>query len=112
MIAGMYAAGHGVPQDTAESLAWLQKAADHGNDFAQSSLGTVYASGIGVQRDNIQAYKWFSLAMLRSRDRVRDLQASQRATVASKMTPEQVEQAEELVRSWRATPASNPPSTK
>ena len=35
----MYASGRGVPQDEAQAVEWLQKAALQGNAFAQSTLG-------------------------------------------------------------------------
>ena len=58
----MYANGQGVPQDNAEALKWLHKAADQGNAAAQYNLGAMYAKGQGVPQDNAEALQWISKA--------------------------------------------------
>ena len=40
--------GQGAPQNNAEALNWLRKAADQGHPNAQSNLGMMYALGRGV----------------------------------------------------------------
>jgi uncharacterized protein len=62
----MYFLGQGdVPQDFVEARKWLRKAADRGNDDAQSMLGLVYEIGQGVPQDYVRAYMWYNLAAAR-----------------------------------------------
>jgi TPR repeat protein len=58
----MYANGHGVPKDEAQSFAWYRKAADQGHARAQYNLGVIYAYGQGVVKDDAQAIAWFRKA--------------------------------------------------
>jgi TPR repeat protein len=55
----MYHEGQGVPQDDAESLRWLHKAAEQGDADAQSLLGAMYANGRGLPRDDVEAVRWW-----------------------------------------------------
>lgn len=101
----MYEQGYGVPQDYAEALRWYRQAAAQGNAFAQASLGFMHYLGKGVSQDYVQAHKWFSLAAPRFSSSERDSQdrAMQfREKVASKMTPEQLAEAQRLAREWKA----------
>ncbi len=41
----MYASGHDLPQDDAEAVKWLKKAADQGHEIAQSYLSNMIAEG-------------------------------------------------------------------
>jgi TPR repeat protein len=52
----------GVPQDYAEALKRLRRAADRGDADAQSALGVLYANGEGVPQDEAEAAKWFRRA--------------------------------------------------
>jgi hypothetical protein len=54
----MYADGHGVPQDNAESVRWYRKAADQGDADAQYNLGAMYANGQGIPQDYAEAMRW------------------------------------------------------
>lgn len=54
--------GHGVKQDHTETVKWYRLAADQGNAFAQSNLGTCYDWGNGVTEDYREAVKWYRLA--------------------------------------------------
>ncbi len=58
----MYAMGRGVPQNDAQALFWIRKAADQGYAAAQFSLGLMYANGRGVPQDYAQARAWFRKA--------------------------------------------------
>jgi len=95
-LAHMYEQSHGVPPDYAMSAAasWYRRAADQGFAAAQGNLGILFATGRGVRRDDVLAYKWFSLAGA----------AANRDFVAARMTRPQIDEAEELVRSWQARP--------
>ncbi len=59
VLATMYDAGNGVPQDPAIAAKWYRKAADQGDASAQFALGVMYSGGQGVARDAGLAVKWF-----------------------------------------------------
>ena len=44
--------------DAAQTLRWLQSAADAGQVDAEHELGTRYASGDGVEQDMTKARSW------------------------------------------------------
>lgn len=97
MLAAAYFNGLGVEQDYAEAARWAQPAAEAGRTGAQVILGTLYRHGNGVAQDYISAYVWLSIAASNSGvagaggliDRL-----------ASRMTPEQLEEARARVREW------------
>ena len=100
----MYHKGEGVPQDYTETSKWYWKAAEQGHADAQYSLGAMYGRGQGVQQDRVQAYMWLSLAA--SRFSEPEIQKRQMAIlniglIASEMTPEQIAEAQRLVREWK-----------
>lgn len=98
-----YAEGKGVPQDYAEAAKWFGLAADEGDPHAQYNLGHCYANGHGLPQDNVNAYMWFNLAAARfpaSDTRNRGAAATSRDAVASKMTPDQIVEAQKLAREW------------
>ena len=99
----MYAKG--VSPNHAEAALWYRLAADHGLAGAQFNLGTMYAEGQGVARDYVQAHMWLNLAA----SQIPALGKNQRNTtvdardrVASKMTPQQISEAQELSFEWMA----------
>ena len=93
----MYNYGRGVPKDYAKAAQWYRMAAVQGHARAQSSLGGSYGNGVGVAQDYVQAYLWLSLAAAQG------LKAAgkDRNSIAKRMTPAQIEEAEELVRGWQ-----------
>lgn len=58
----MYKGTKAVPQDMAEGLKWVRKAAEQGDAEAQFHLGVMHACGQGVPQDYVQAYTWFNAA--------------------------------------------------
>ena len=58
----MYKGTRAIPQDMAEALKWLRKAAEQGYAEAQLHLGLMHGLGQGVPQDYVQAYTWFSAA--------------------------------------------------
>jgi TPR repeat protein len=60
----------------------------------------MYALGAGVPQDYVQAHMWFNLAASKS-SRIRDMAISDREAVASRMTPEQLAEAQRLAREWQ-----------
>ena len=99
----MYSEGQGVPQDYAEAVKWYRLAADQGDAQAQYNLGLVYANGEAGQSDSISAYVWFNLATARlaASDPRRRVAVSSRDAVASKMTPDQITEAQKRSREWK-----------
>ena len=61
-IGRMYEFGNGYPQDKAQGIAWIRKAAAQGHADAEQELGVIYATGDGVKQDNAQAVVWFRKA--------------------------------------------------
>jgi len=61
-IGRMYEFGNGYPQDKAQGIAWIRKAAAQGHADAEQELGVIYATGDGVKQDNVQAVAWFRKA--------------------------------------------------
>ena len=90
-LGNMYFDGNGVPQDNAESVKWYLLAADQGSADAQIALGFLYEYGEAVPQDYVQAHKWFDLAGSRL----------YRDTLAAKMTPSQIAEAQKLAREWK-----------
>jgi S1-C subfamily serine protease len=96
-LAGMYVQGHGVAHDDVEAARWFREAAAQGNAIAQGNLGAMYANGDGVPRNYVEAYKWNSLAA--SQGQVNG--KSNLSKNESRMTPEQIAEAQRLARDFR-----------
>ncbi len=98
----MYANGQGVPQDYAKAVKWYRKAAEQGYDEAQFELGWAYADGNAVPQDFIQAYMWFDLAAAHENNSyAEDYAGDFRDSLAAKMTPPQIAEAQRLAREWK-----------
>lgn len=93
----LYDYGRGTPQDFKVAMYWLRLAAKQGNDLAQRKLGFMYERGDGVQPDYVQAYMWYSLGTANGTKPG----SLRRDALAKRMTPEQIEEAEQLVRGWK-----------
>ena len=79
----------------------LRTQAEQGDSDAQYKLGAVYAEGEGVPQDYVQAHKWLNLAASRaSAEEDKDYRDA-RDSVAEKMTPAQIAEAERLAREWK-----------
>src|SRR5262249_38478304 len=93
----MYSDGDGVPQDQTEAARWYHFAADAGYAQAQYNLALLYAAGQGVAQDNVAAYMWLNLAVANfpaSDSRNRTIAAKSREVAASKLTREQLAEAQ------------------
>jgi TPR repeat protein len=84
--------GLGMPQDYASAVKWYRLAAESGDARAQSNLGFMYGTGRGVPQDYIQAYAWYNVASAAGEDTAR----KNRDSVAERMSPSQLEQAQKL----------------
>jgi len=101
MLGFLYENGFGVPQayDAAVDLYFL--AAEHGDPSGQYLLGLMYDKGHGVERNDILAYKWLDLAAARASGRERENYIKIRAAVASKMTANEIREAQWQALNWR-----------
>ena len=96
----MYQNGDGVRRDFVEAAKWFRLAAEQGHTGAQFYLGRMYADGQGMPRDYVQAYMWLDLSSEGSQE---FFAAADRSTVAAKMTPAQIKEAQRLASEWQAT---------
>lgn len=89
--------GKGVAQDYAEAVKWFREAAEQEHAGAQYYLGAAYAKGEGVAQDYVQAHRWLILAVKHGVKEAAELSN----TVAAKMTPAQIDEAQRLAREWK-----------
>ena len=95
----MYSKGLGVTQDYKEAVKWYTKAAEQGHADAQHSLGFMRDNGQGVAQDYKSAHMWFNIAAANGGSDA----AKNRDIVAKKMTPSQIEKAQDMAREWMDT---------
>jgi len=86
------------PADYVEAVRWLRLAAEQGNPFAQSSLGTAYYNGDGVPQDDVLAYMWYNLAATQGNEDGQDYKDE----IEPLLTREQIAEAQRLSREWIA----------
>jgi len=97
-----YYQGHGVPMDYAEAMKWSRMSAERGYPNAQHTLGDMYEKGRGVAQNLEEAYKWYNLAAARSTDNdQRNEYIKLRDSLAVKMTPAQIAEAQKRAREWK-----------
>jgi hypothetical protein len=95
--------GAGVKSDYTEAVKWYLKAAEQGDAFSQHALAEAYAKGMGVKTDYVHAHMWANLATV-SYSNVPEGQVESeklRASLAYKMTPKQIEEAEKMAKEWK-----------
>ena len=93
-----YDNGQGVTQDYKQAVKWYRKSAEQGYTAAQYNLGLRYANGQGVTQDYVLAHMWWNIAAssgLKDATKNRDI-------VAEKMSPSQIEKAQDMAREWTA----------
>ena len=104
-LGAMYYQGTGVPQDYAEAAKWFRLGADTGEAGAQGLLGAMYSEGKGVPQDYVLAYVWYNLAAAHGSANIdvktRDLATNFRDIAASRLTREQLAEAQRLSREWK-----------
>jgi uncharacterized protein len=102
MLGSMYENGRGVPQDYVQAATWFRKAAEQGKAIAYLSLGLMYAAGRGVPQDFIQAHVWLNLAAARlPSGEHQERAAKTRETIAARMSPAQIAEAQRRAREWQ-----------
>ena len=73
--------------------------AEQGHAKAQYNLGLMYVNGQGVPQDYVSAHMWWNLSGSNGhKDAVKE-----RNIVEKKMSPSQIEKAQELARNWKPT---------
>lgn len=88
--------GQGTDADVNAAFDWYMRAAKQGLTDAYYALGDVYSRGVGVPKDLVQSYMWFDLADRGGHKLARDMRDSE----ASKLQPEQLVRARQLVDEW------------
>ena len=66
---------------------------------AQYYLGDLYRDGIGVPRKYVKAYMWYNLSALQGNES----SSNQISSLEKKMTRHEIQEAQQLVRSWKPT---------
>ncbi|MGH7880230.1 MAG: tetratricopeptide repeat protein, partial [Candidatus Binataceae bacterium] len=75
---------------------WYRRAAERGHAGAQLALGLLYNKGEGVPKNFMLAYMWLNVSAARASGDIRDFKVRLRDAVASKLTPNQLEEAQQL----------------
>jgi hypothetical protein len=98
---GEHASQDAIFPDKAEGVKWFLRAANQGNTEAQGQLSSIYFNG-DVPHNYVEALKWLTLANSENKD---DKDAiSLRNAYISKMTPEQIAEADQQASQWRPKP--------
>ncbi len=92
-----YALGTGIPENDSEAVKWYSRSAEQGYVSAYVSLSQAYGEGEGVAQDYIEAYKWANLAAAQGNETAK----SNKANLESKMTREQIAEAQRLSSEWK-----------
>ena len=98
----MYANGLGVPKDNQEAMTWYRLAAEQGDAQSQYFLGIIYSNGEGVPQDYAEAHMWLNLAASRSTGAERERIVTARDSVAERLTPADLSEAQRRAREWHA----------
>ncbi len=99
----MYQNGQGVVQDYKNAAMMYSLAAQQGYAWAQNLLGFMYAEGEGISQDYVRAHMWIDLSASNLTGEDREIALKNRALIATKMTPAQLAQAQELAKACQAS---------
>jgi hypothetical protein len=94
----MFRKGAGVQRDVQRAAKLIESAAASGYNKAEFSLGEMYESGEGELQNFVAAHAWFNLASLHGIQQAQE----RRDTLASRMTPEQISDAQKLAAGLQA----------
>jgi TPR repeat protein len=100
-LAVLYERGQGVPQNFAQAAAFYRKAANRGHRGAQAALSVLCTSGQGVTQDLVEAHMWLNIAASRASGDEHTKFAAARDSLAARMTPVQIAEAQRRATSWR-----------
>ncbi len=89
----MYSNGDGVPQDDyKQAVKFYRLSAEQGFTNAQANLGWMYDNGYGVLQNYVRSHMWYNISASNGNKTGADL----RNIVTKKMTPAQIEKAQDL----------------
>ena len=112
LLGAMYWQGEGVPRDHKEAAHLYLLAAEAGYARAQYDIGFMYGFGEGIPpQDDVQAYKWIGLAIDRftvKNEERRNQAIRDRATLAARMSREQLAEAEAAIKAWKPKQQKRP----
>lgn len=108
LLGAMYWSGEGVPRDHKEAARLYLLAANQGYARAQNDIGFMLGFGEGIPpQDNVEAYKWLTLAVkgytAKNQDRL-DQTRKDLATLAKRMSPAQIAEAERRAKAFKPIP--------
>jgi uncharacterized protein len=100
----IYWSGDGVSQNHSLGVDWLRRAANEGYGHAQGALAAACLLGLGAPRDPVEALKWLILAASMTPDDPLAVESARKhaASLSQSLSSEQVEQAHERARQWKA----------
>lgn len=101
-LAWSYYQGDGVDKNIYEAIYWATKATERGDYFSYGSLGAIRLDTDVFVRDDVETYKWLRLGTsLMPEGTAKQGDLKKLEEVKARMTPEQIQKAEELVRNWK-----------
>ncbi len=100
-LGNMFVRGMGVNQSDKEAMRWFSAAADQGHPASQFNVGLMLMEGRGQRKDLEKAYYWFVLAANGNAPDIAGLAAKNRDVIKARLTPQQLEDADALVKIWR-----------
>jgi uncharacterized protein len=110
LLGFLYEHGLGEPQIYSVAADLYCRGAVQGDPFSQAMLGLMYDKGHGLPLNFVLAYTWLNLAAAHASGNQRDAYARFRDAVASKMTTNEILEAQHLIASWPLNvPALFPP---
>ena len=86
-------------KDHKEAVKWYRLAAEQWIAQAQFNLGVMYDKGQGVPQDKLFAHMWWDLAGSKGNKNA----IKNRNIIVKKMSPSQIEKAQEMARNWKPT---------
>jgi uncharacterized protein len=98
-MAVIYRKGLGLASDQAETVKWLNRAADLGSGRAAVELGEAYWKGYGVPRELVSAYMWIWIAF---NSKIAGADKDEQA-LRDEMSSQDVEQAKKKALYWSRT---------
>ena len=84
-------------QDHKEAVRLYRQSAEQGNVLAQKYLGVMYVLGQGVPQDYVLAHMWWNICGSNGKKEC----MGNRNIVEKKMTPQQIEKAQDMARNWK-----------
>jgi len=103
LLGFLYEHGFGEPQIYSAAADLYIQGAVRGDSFSQAMLGLMYDKGHGVPLNFVLAYKWLNLAAAHASGSQRDVYARFRDAVASKMSNNEILEAQYRILSWTLT---------